>query len=605
MRLFILAFLLLPLFGWEYYSCGSLQKLTPLSNTSRSLSILYFKDKKDRIIGATNRIIAKPKSKCINRWLKKYPHKSLSNGSLLLFTKDTKEAFAVAKELYESGCVSYAHPDFLVPAKMRSLDPLFYQQWNYHNVGQGYSVSDIDLNVYEAWQYATGKGVKVAVIDNGFDLGHEDLQGAFVDQIDLVDNDDDASFDNNFELHGTACAGLIAARKNGLGLQGAAYDADLIGIKLLGNYPDGSKKLLFVSSIVHAFWYAKSHGADVINCSWGTYDVADAVRDAIDDVAYNGRNGKGTVIVFASGNDGRGDWFWGRDESALPSVLAIGAVTNFGDVAWYSNYGPELDFVAPSGGGTLRIATTDIRGSYGYADGSFGHPDYCYAIDTTGFNGTSAAAPQVSGVVALMLERDPELTRDAIVDILKKSARKIGNVSYGVQGHNDYYGYGLVDAKAAVEEVIRQRVQREVVGKAFVVAGYFLHIGPGKFDWIYVSSDFAFVGKLEGMDENGYLRWRVLHSPQRRGFDTIALNGSFITFGNTLQTDPLYDRLANRSLNINGDFVHYGDGAYEWIYRDRSSLKSFKLEKLSYDGSFLWIPLKLQAKIENNKVVFK
>ncbi|SMC10172.1 S8 family peptidase [Nitratiruptor tergarcus] len=605
MRYFLLAFLLLPLFGWEYYTHGSLQTLTPLPNHTRSLNIHYFKDTKERTIGATNRIILKKRDKCANKWLARYPYKELQNGDILLFTKNIEETFTVAKELYESGCVYFAHPDFLVPIKMRSYDPLFSQQWNFYNIGQGYSVPNVDLNVYEAWQYATGRGVKVAVIDNGFDLGHEDLQGAFVDQIDLVDNDNNASFDNNFELHGTACAGLIAARKNGRGVQGTAYDAALIGIKLIGNYPDGSEKSLFVSSIVAAFWYAKSHGADVINCSWGTYDVADAVRDAINDVAYNGRDGKGTVIVFASGNEGRGDWFWGNDESALPSVLAIGAVTNLGDVAWYSNYGPELDFVAPSGGGTLRIATTDIRGVFGYADGSFGHPDYCYATDTTGFNGTSAAAPQISGVVALMLQRDPELTRDKIVAILKQTARKIGGDIYDEQGHNDYFGYGLVDAKAAVEEVIRRKVQKDVVNKTFALSGYFFHIGDGKFDWIYVSKNLKFVCKLEGMDEHGYLRWNILQSSKKRGFDTISLDGPVITFGKSLQTGALYQQLAHRSFVIDGDFVHYSTGAYEWIYIDKNSLKSFKLERLSYTGSFLWIPLDLSSYIENDKVSFK
>jgi subtilisin family serine protease len=564
----------------------------------------YFKDTKGRTIGATNRIILKKRSACADRWLAKYPHRELPNGDTLLFTKNVKETFTLAKELYESGCVYFAHPDFLVPVKTRSFDPLFYQQWNFYNVGQDYSLPDVDLNIYEAWQYATGKGVKVAVIDNGFDLGHEDLQGAFVDQIDLVDNDDNASFDNNYELHGTACAGLIAARKNGLGLQGAAYDADLIGIKLIGNYPNGSEKALFVSSIVTAFWYAQSHGADVINCSWGTYDVADAVRDAIDYVAYHGRGGKGTIIVFASGNEGRGDWFWGNDESALPSVLAIGAVTNLGDIAWYSNYGPELDFVAPSGGGTLRITTTDIRGSFGYADGSFGHPDYCYAIDTTGFNGTSAAAPQISGVVALMLQRDPDLTRDAIVNILKKTARKIGPFVYDENGHNDYFGYGLVDAKAAVEEVIRQKVIKSVAHKTFPINGYFFHIGNGLFDWIYVSSDLAFIGKLEGMGENGYLRWNILHSPTKKGFEAISFNGSIITFGESRQSGTIYRRLANKSFVVDGDFIHYGSGVYQWIYIDRSSLRSFKLEGLGYEGDFLWISLGITCHIENGKARF-
>ncbi len=597
-RIVLFIIFTLPLLGWEYYNQGHIEKLTPLTQTTRNLSLKRFITKRGQIFGVNRRIIFHPKGKaCKEHILQSYSHYyELANGDIVLFVGNPKEAFEESKKIYESGCAFYAHPDFLLTPKKRSFDPLFNPlQWNLHNYGQYYSIPDVDLNVYEAWRYATGKGVKVAVIDNGFDLAHPDLQNAFVSQIDLVKKDNNASYDNAYEIHGTACAGLIGARKNGIGIQGIAYDSYLIGIKLIGSYPDGQDRPLYVSTILESFWFANKMGADVINCSWGTYNVVDAVRYAIDDLATNGRNGKGTPIVFATGNEGRGQWFWADDESALSSTIAVGAVTNFGEVAWYSNYGPALDFVAPSGGGTVAITTTDISGKLGYADGSFGHPNYCYATDTTGFNGTSAAAPQVTGVIALILERNPELTRNEIVDILRRTAKKIGEGYYN--GHSDYYGYGLVNAEAAVKEAIRLKVEREILNKSYPLLGVFVQFGPNKFDWVYITLDKKYAFKLEGMDESsGKLLWQRLY------FDTIKVNQDSVKFGSALQ--GYATKLALKEFPISGYFIHYGKGSYDWIYIERDTHKSFKLEKLDYDGSFLWIPLKIFPSIENNTAIF-
>jgi len=599
MQFVLLCFLFFPLFGgWEYYHKGHLESLTPLSSLTRDVSTLFFQNSSGQKLGVKNTIIYKPKDNiCKKKLLKSYPpFSTLPNGDIIYKAKNPKDAFKISRDIYESGCAIFAHPDFLVFSKKRFFDPLFPQQWNFYNYGQHYSKPDIDLNVYEAWQYATGKGVKVALIDNGFDFSHPDLKGAFSNQIDLVDNDNNASYDNAYEVHGTACAGLIGARKNGVGIQGAAYDAKLIGIKLIGSYPDGSDRALFVSSIVLSFIYANEKGADVINCSWGTYNVADAVRNAIDYVARNGRGGRGTPIVFASGNDGRSQWYWANDESALSSSIAVGAVDNQGELAWYSNYGPALDFVAPSGGGTLKIATDDIVGSLGYADGRFGHPDYCYATDMTGFNGTSAAAPQISGVIALMLERNPDLTRDQIYDILAKTAKKIGDIPY-IDGRNDFFGYGLVNAEAAVKEAIRLKVESVVKGHSYEIAGYFSRIGNGKFDWVYVSG--STVAKLAGMDRDGHLLWNPVLNHR---YDSINIGSDHILFGKANGFDPL--SLENRNLRIDGCFIRYGLGSYDWIYVTPNN-QAYKLEKLGYNGNFLWVPLKVRAHREGATIYFE
>ncbi len=586
---------------WKYYSNGRLSVLAPVSTFVRNSSILFFQDSQGHKIAIKNSIVLyKPIDDICSKKLEKtYPPSFvLLNGDFIYKANNIKDAFRVSRNIYESGCVLFAHPDFILFPKKYSLDPLFPQQWNFYNYGQYSAKSGVDLNIYKAWQYATGKGVKVALLDSGFDLAHPDLKGAFSDQVDLVSHDNNASYDNTYEVHGTACAGLIGARKNGVGIQGVAYNTKLIGVKLIGSYPDGSEKGLLISDIIKAFLYADANGADVINCSWGTYNVADAVRDVIDDLAYHGRGGKGVPIVFATGNDGRGQWYWANDESALPSVIGVGAVDDQGYLAWYTNYGSALDFVAPSGGGRLAIATDDIVGPLGYADGRFGHPNYCYATDMTGFNGTSAAAPQISGVIALMLERNPDLTRDQIYDILARTAKKIGDIPY-IDGRNDFFGYGLVDAEAAVKEAIRLRVESIVKGHSYQIAGYFSRIGDGKFDWIYVSG--STVAKLAGMDEDGHLIWDpILY----HAFDTIQIKDGFLLFGTATSSDPLALRLSQERLMIEGAFVHYGISIYDWIYVTRSG-RSYKLEGLSYDEDFLWAPLQIRGVRKNDAILFE
>ena len=596
---FILLFTL-PLFGWEYYSHGHLVSLTPLTSLTKSLSPKYFLAPNGQKVGVDKRVLCRFKTaSCQQKFTKKYRSKQLRSGDILLFVYNPKEVFDLSKKIYESGCALYAHPDFLIEPKKRSFDPLFDPlQWNLHNYGQYGAVPDVDMDVYEAWQYANGKGVRVAVIDNGFDLSHPDLKGAFVAQTDLVDMDANASYDNPYEIHGTACAGLIAARKNGIGTQGIAYDSDLVAIKLIGSYASGQDRPLYVSTILEAFMFADEMGAQVINCSWGTYDVADAVHYIIHKLATQGRGGKGTPIVFASGNEGRGQWYWADDESALPDVLAIGAVNDYGDIAWYSNYGPALDFVAPSGGGNLAITTTDISGPLGYADGSFGHPDYCYATDITGFNGTSAAAPQVSGVIALMLQRNPDLTKDQIVDILAKTAKKIGTIPYE-NGRNDYFGYGLVDADDAVKMAIALQVERQIEGKSFPIAGYFVRYGPGSYDWLYISYDKKIVAKLAGMNGH-YLRWDPLLI---NAFDSIKIQDNSIYFGQS--SDPFGQNFAGKSFAIDGYFTHYAPGSYDWIYVTADTHHPYKFEGLGFAGNLLWVPLDIEANITQSQVQFR
>jgi len=192
------------------------------------------------------------------------------------------------------------------------------------------------------------------------------------------------------------------------------------------------------TDIIALFDKAAAFGADIISNSWGTGNVSPAVKAKIVDLATNSRGGKGITIVFACGNN---DQDMGNDESAIPEVVSVGATNNDNVRAGYSNYGANLDIMAP-GGEYLGITTIDPMGSNG---GASIDTDYLVYNDSNGFVGTSAATPIVSGVVALMLEKNPNLTRVEIENILKSSADNIGTVGYDADGRNDYYGYGKIN----------------------------------------------------------------------------------------------------------------------------------------------------------------
>ena len=312
-------------------------------------------------------------------------------------------------------------------------EPYFYQQWYLERNSTFYTQNGINdnanIHIGDQFKKYTGKGIKVAIIDDGLDVTHEDLQGAIIKSYDLSTKTANVAHTYAYENHGTAVTGIIAARVNRKGIQGVASQAEVIFLKYKEEMSD--------SETIELFTKAEEFGADIINCSWGTGDVSQAVKEKIVDLAKNGRDGKGTIIVFAAGND---DKDMGNDESAIPEVISVGATDKDNLRASYSSYGKNLDVVSP-GGYYLGITTLDDMGSKGEASID---ENYLLYNDSKAFVGTSAAAPTVSGVIALMLEKNPNLTRAKVENILKNSSDKIGTLEY-INGRNDYYGYGKIN----------------------------------------------------------------------------------------------------------------------------------------------------------------
>jgi len=244
------------------------------------------------------------------------------------------------------------------------------------------------------------------------------------------------------------CAGLIAAQgNNGIGIAGVAYNCKIMPIRL-------GDVMVWVgaSEVASSFRWAAKHGADVLSNSWGWGASPIApIHSAIIDVTTTsiGRGGKGCVVVFGSGNGGQAM----TDYPPLyPEVIAVGA-TDHNDVWWnYSSYGPGLDVVAPSGcNGTScgALWSTDQTGLGGYSNGN---PDPKVLDYAGGFWGTSASCPIAAGVAALILSIEPNLTGDEVRHFLERSAKDLGDV-----GRDDHYGWGRVDARAALDMVLAKR----------------------------------------------------------------------------------------------------------------------------------------------------
>jgi hypothetical protein len=289
-----------------------------------------------------------------------------------------------------------------------------------------------------AWDVSAGSAITVAIVDTG--IAYEnygqyklapDLAGAvFVAGWNFINNTAHANDDN---AHGTHVAGTIAQRtNNALGVAGVAYQARLMPLKALNASGVGQDDWV-ASAIV----WAADNGAKVINLSLGADSPSLILEDAVN-YAY----GKGVVVVAAAGNSGLGVLNY---PAAYPNVIAVGAVRHDETRSSYSNYGSGLDVVAP--GGDLAVD----QNNDGYPDGVLQQTfdpntkdpaDFSYWF----FQGTSMAAPHVSGVAALLLANGGATTPAQVRQALQQSAKDLGQPGWDPQ-----YGYGLVQARSALD----------------------------------------------------------------------------------------------------------------------------------------------------------
>lgn len=286
-------------------------------------------------------------------------------------------------------------------------DPMRGQQWDFTKI-----------HVAGAWPESTGAGVTVAVIDTGVDGTHPDLAGQVLTGYDEINQTAGGNTDPNG--HGTHVAGTIAALTgNGVGVSGIAPDTKIMPIRVLG--ADGSG---YMSDAANGIVYAADHGADVINMSLGSDEEDSSVTNAI---AY--ARSRGVVVVAAAGNE-RQQGSPTSYPAADPGVIAVAATDSADTVAYYSNRGSYVDVAAP---GSAILST------------------FPTALNSSGYQtlyGTSMASPHVAAVAALLKAYDRALTPDQVEQALESSA-----VDLGPAGRDSDYGYGRIDAAAALAAV--------------------------------------------------------------------------------------------------------------------------------------------------------
>ena len=348
--------------------------------------------------------------------------------------------------------IEYVEPDRLLHPQLTPTDPMFTRQWSLFDPVGG-------IRAPEAWDKASGEGVTVAVLDTGV-RPHADLSAQLLPGYDFIINttvaadgggrDADASDPGDFAAagecgsgssarnsswHGTHVSGIVGALGgNGLGVSGVAFKARLLPVRVLGKCGG------YTSDIADAMVWAaggsvsgvplNAHPARVINLSLGGSGACDITTQN----AINSARARGAVVVVAAGNSNQDAAAF--SPASCSGVVTVAATGRSGGKAAYSNYGSKVTLAAPGGDSGGAILST-------YNTGSTTPGGDAYAS----MMGTSMATPVVSGVVALMLQANRQLTPDQVSQLLRSSARAFPAACTGC-------GAGLVNAQAAVDAAL-------------------------------------------------------------------------------------------------------------------------------------------------------
>lgn len=318
----------------------------------------------------------------------------------------------------QTDAIWWAMPQSSVPN-----DPLWLQMWGLEQS------SDQDMDALGAWASTTGDpNILVTVFDDGLDQDHPDMNQ--MPGYNFTGSGNDGDHEDECDGHGTCVASCISSRlDNGLGTVGIAPSCRTVGMKIFNSISFFGFCLGFLESqdswTVAGLDQAVAIGAKVTNSSWGGGAASTVVN-----AAFDSSRAAGLLHVAAAGNDGTTTIGWPASHGSL---LAVSALSSSGNLASFSTSGIGLFCSAPGEG----IWCADAVGADGFGTG-----------DTTQIDGTSFASPYVAGVAALVFSMDPTLSPDQVETILSETA-----VDRGAAGYDTQYGWGFVNAKAAVEAV--------------------------------------------------------------------------------------------------------------------------------------------------------
>lgn len=351
------------------------------------------------------------------------------------------------KKYLERADVEYAEPNFYAYALWEPNDSYYSYQWNLDNPQYG------GIQMEESWDYLgspgnPGKDVVVAVVDTGiafenycegsswwstcYEKASDFKNTCFVSGYDFVNNDSHPN-DDSSPGHGTHIAGTIAqSTNNNEGTAGIAFKSCLMPVKVLNSNGGGT-----YADVAEGIRWAADEGADIINLSLGGSNKSQTLEDAVA-YAYN----KGVTVVAAAGNDGVSALHYPAAYDDY--VIGVGATDYDETKAPYSNFGSSLDLVAPGGN------MDEDKNGDGYGDGILQQSfEISWRRVYWGYyfmEGTSMATPHVSGISALLISKGNASSPDEVRAALQGTAKDLGSA-----GRDDTYGWGLVDASAALQ----------------------------------------------------------------------------------------------------------------------------------------------------------
>lgn len=393
-----------------------------------------------------DRVIVQVKGNNVTNTSQEMLVKKTSNSSAI-YTVDVpteKTLNEYISELKSQPEVLRVEPDYLLQHAYTPNDSDLFLQSHHENI-----------ETKEAWNRTKGSAnVIVAVIDDGIDLYHEDLENNIIHPFDMVEG-----WDETIPVgeHGTHVAGIIAGQiDNYTGGAGVAPKTKIMPINVFEG--DGA----YSSDVIKAIYHAVDNGADIINMSLGSYYYSWLNQEAIE-YAHDA----GVVIIAAAGNDATDDpWY----PAAYEHVVSVASTTSWDSPSYFSNYGSTIDISAPGS----SIYSTLPYDSYGV------------------MSGTSMASPVVAGVAALIKANSPSLTGDQIVKRLIDTADDLG-----ARGKDDDYGYGRVNASAAVNTSMYGPVVVDAfTDQAMQVTGQLPYDVPGGTIYVYNASN-KVIGQLK------------------------------------------------------------------------------------------------------------
>jgi putative cell wall-binding protein len=339
---------------------------------------------------------------------------SLAAAGAAVLAADGRPVEEVVAELRADPDVAWAEPDYAITVAeelgvvaVDVNDPLTAQQYALDR-----------MHVREAWSIGTGGSNLIAVVDTGVWAAHPDLAGRLSAGYDFVNNDADPADDN---AHGTWVSGIIAANTNdGQGIAGISWSDRIMPVKVLDANGSG-----WSSDVAAGIHWAVDHGASVINLSIGGFADSQVLREAVQ-YAW----ARNVVLVGAAGNFRTEGHFY---PASYPQVISVTATQADDEFTNWSNYGPDVDVSAPGG----SILTTNCNKST--------VPTCQYTGQHIVISGTSFAAPNVSGVVALVRARNSAWNNATVVSHILATADDLG-----YPGWDNRYGSGRVNANRAM-----------------------------------------------------------------------------------------------------------------------------------------------------------